>query len=57
MKSCLLTILLVSGAICSAAVPATQPARRMDLHNVRTFMYQIDKLDDPGAIDRLAQTT
>jgi cysteinyl-tRNA synthetase len=47
-------------ALASLALPARAAApasRPMDLHAVRTFMYQIDKLDAPGAIDRLAASS
>jgi cysteinyl-tRNA synthetase len=39
-----------------ALAAAAEPPRRMALGDVRTFMYQIDGLDRPGAIDHLAQT-
>ena len=41
----------------AALTPATQPLSPMNLAAVRSFMYQIDKLDEPGAIKRLANTS
>ncbi len=46
--------LLLEGA--AVARSAERPPGRMGLKAVRTFMYQIDKLDEPGAVERLAQS-
>lgn len=49
--------LLIASIAAAARAHAEDGPPRMNLAAVRTFMYQIDQVERPGAVDRLAATS